>query len=236
MAGTAPASPWSARNDDDPGQRRVPVDRDLVGRVRLDVVDVAELRRAAGEHAAAANGSWMARVRAAGQRAGRRVRQVRVELVGVRAGCAGSATRARRSRSRTSWFSALRPKHVVHRLQRRRRGTSRSPVRSYAVASTTSVVEDVAVGAPDVAVRVAGAYGSPYAWPRIVGQVAVGAGDHRGADPARSAAGSPFGTVARSRRPSAATRCQPKPPASKTSPVCVRRGGARRPGTPARRW
>src|SRR5690606_17910957 len=64
----------------DPGERRVPVDGHLVRRVRLDVVDVAELWRAALEQVRrerVVEGG----VRAARKRTGRRVRQALVELV-----------------------------------------------------------------------------------------------------------------------------------------------------------
>ena len=75
----------------------VPVDGDLVGGVRADVVDVAGGRGAARQ-VLLGDRVLQAGVGAAGQRAGRRARQRGVELVGPDAGGAGCGWPVRRSR------------------------------------------------------------------------------------------------------------------------------------------
>src|SRR5512138_3695281 len=81
-----PESPGAVQERRGPGERRVPVDRDLVRRVRRDVVHVALLRRAADQPRGGERILEL-RVRAAGDgaRRGRReggVRLVRPEVVG----------------------------------------------------------------------------------------------------------------------------------------------------------
>ena len=85
------------------------------------------------------------------------------------------------------------------------------------------VVEDRCCWSPRRSCPSRRAYGRPYAWRVQRGQVAVGGGDHRGADP-RPGRAAPFGTVARSSRPSAADALQSKPRRAEHVAGVVRRG------------
>ena len=190
--------------------------------VRVDVVDVAEHRLAAGEQLPS--------------RTGPAARRSRHRPANRPAGSAGQAS-SWWAKIRLCWFWRLlapagdvgvvqrvAAEDVVHRPAPRRRGTAPSRGQVERGRQHHRVVEDVAVAAPEVVARVA-RHRQPVrlAVERRRGSSSA-AVDHGGGSRCRSAAGVALGTVARSSRPSAAVLPQPKPAGGEDVAGVVRRG------------